>query len=663
MLLRPDAQFLDTAVNRYERIFPRGTDWLTFRSQLPAQEVFANSVLDPAIGIAGDLGLRAFATADWRNWTSAIKIGLFELSTRIGLPPLKDGSLNQGLAVVFDTLELTAGAFSHSENPAEIVPELVENAGMQVIMQVLQIVGSSNPITFVVTQVIQIATWAVGIARAHIESELGKHLTFPPLQTEDPATDTWQVTRVFEVFRARGSGGVVFPDGKLEPASNANYTSLYLPAYRTNMPWQLQHRDQGVAAQHGYGSGDGDGRDVRFDPGDASNFGFMPGTTIMLRVLQASWRMYSTTRATPVDRYTLRCRGVDKPCWKSQKTFDGSRDCRQCVDAESVWPVEGIAWGYSGAPLNTTTPGENTGAFFPTANKLLTNLLDMITQPGTLLYTLDSELIRDQWKRSFEQFWEFAAREWGRYHGTGWRGLISRLATLMTAFEHNGQLLLGGRELWMPLTHIANPREDKFEVPFKYSIYRQIIEPFCDALFRAQRHYLDTFNVAYIPPGAGALYDTRGNVRKSKLGDAFLAARRNLLNANKRVLVDLRRVSDPEYRAELEAVGVKASPVNAKLSGPGITGHELLKPDIKPRRPPRPPKVVRVTPIAGAVQLAELAAKPKPKRERRGLLRVPAAQAKPKLNTAAVVIGVSAGLAAATAATVVALKRAEDKKE
>ena len=291
MLLRPDAQFLDKAVNRYERVFPRGIEWLTFRSQLPGQEVFANSVLDPAIGIAGELGLRAFASADWRNWTSAIKIGLFELSTRVGMPPVKDATLNQSLATVFDTLELTAGAFNHSDNPAEIVPELMTNAGMQVLAQVLQIVGASNPITFVVTQVIQIATWAVGIARARIESDLAKNATFPPLQSEDPATDTWQVSRVFEVFRARGTGGVVFPDGKIEPASNADYTSLYLPAYRTHMPWQLQHRHQGVAAQHGYGSGDGDGRDVRFDPGEASNFGFMPGTTVMLRVLQASWRM------------------------------------------------------------------------------------------------------------------------------------------------------------------------------------------------------------------------------------------------------------------------------------------------------------------------------------------------------------------------------------
>jgi hypothetical protein len=203
------------------------------------------------------------------------------------------------------------------------------------------------------------------------------------------------------------------------------------------MPWQIQYRKQGIAAQHGYGydAHAGKGSGGKFDAGDAASFGFMPGTTTMLRVLQASHRMYASTRGTPIDRYSLRCRGVDKPCWKSTKTFDGSRDCRQCVDAEWVWPVKGIGWAYGGAPLNATTPGENTGMFFPSANKLLANLLDMITQPGPLLYTIDTEVIQDQWKLSFEKFWEFAQAEWRRYDGSGWRGLISRLTTLMTAFS------------------------------------------------------------------------------------------------------------------------------------------------------------------------------------------------------------------------------------
>jgi hypothetical protein len=176
MLLRRDAKFLDKVTNRQERVFPPGTDWMTFRSQFPAAEVFANSVLDPAIGIGGELGLAAFATADWRNWTSSIKIGLFELSTRVGLPELKDQSLKQGLSLVFNTLDTTANAFANSDNPAEIVPELVTNVGFQVVMQVLQMVGASNPVTFVVTAVIQIATWAVSIATTTIESNLGKQV-------------------------------------------------------------------------------------------------------------------------------------------------------------------------------------------------------------------------------------------------------------------------------------------------------------------------------------------------------------------------------------------------------------------------------------------------------------------------------------------------------
>lgn len=668
MLLRRDAKFLDTVTNRYERVFPAGTDWMTFRSQLPAPEVFANSVLDPAIGIGGELGLAAFATADWRNWTSSLKIGLFELSTRVGLPPLKDQSLNQGLSLVFNTLDTTAYAFANSDNPAEIVPELVTNVGFQVVMQVLQMVGASNPVTFVVTAVIQIATWAVSIATTTIESDLGKHLSFPPMQSEDPATDTWQVTRVFEVFRSRGVGGVAFPDGELEPASNANYTSLYLPAYRTHMRWQIQYRDQGVAAQHGYGNDAHAGRSGggKFDAGDASSFGFMPGTTTMLRVLQASYRLYASTRGTPIDRYSLRCRGVDQPCWKSVKTFDGSRDCRQCVDAEWVWPVKGLGWAYGGAPLNATTPGENTGMFFPTANKLLGNLLDMITQPGPLLYTVDTDAIREQWKRSFESFWEFARAEWRRYNGSGWRGLISRLATLMTAFKHDDRTILGGRELHMPLTHIANPREADFAVPFKYSIFSQIIEPFCEALGGMQRHYLDTVSVAYIPPGAGALYNDKGNIRKSSLGDAFLDARRNLLAANKRVLIDLREVSDPEFRAELERAGVKPSPVDSRLFGsPGVSGHELLKPDIKPRRAPLPPRVARASPFEGAVKLLEVAPQPSSRaRARTSGRQVPAvvtAKSDKSNRTAALVVG-GVTLVALTAATV-ALAQTDDEKK
>lgn len=677
MLVRPEATFIDQATQRAERVFPRGVEWRTFESKLPGKDVFANSVLDPAIGVGGELAMKTFATADWRNWISSMQIGLFEIATRIGIPPLQDTSLNQGLSLVYSTLETTASAFEQTDDPSKVAADLAGNVGLQVVAQ---IVGQSNLITMVAALVYQAARWAVDVGRAVVADNLGKFVSLPPLQTEDPATDTWQVNRVFEVFRSRGTGGVVFPDGKIEPASNADYTSLFLPAYNVNRPWRLQDRERGVAAQQGYSSvalgPGGAATQYQFDIGDGSSFGFMPGTTTMLRVLQANYKFYDTVRGTPVDRYALRCVGVDKPCWKVQKTFNGDRDCRQCVDPESVWPEIGIGWAYSGAPLNATTVGENVGAFYPSANKLLANMLDAISRPGPLLYTIDIHMVRDQWKESFERFWEFAAAEWRRYRGTGWRGLISRLATFMTTFEHDGQIRLGGREPYMPLELIASPRHDAdFKIKFKDSIFSRIIDPFCQDFLAVQEHYLDTTTVAYIPPGAGAVYNPSGSVRKTKLGDQFITARRELLNSNKRVLVDLRQVIDPEYREALARVGVKPSPVNAALHGsPGVSGHELLRPEIRPRRAPLPPKVVRVSPFEGQVRLTALAraAQPgTPARARRVVKRAPMtgattgeARDQPHAAVGAgVALGVTAAAVAVTTAVIVATDSMTKKKE
>ena len=106
-LLRPDATFIDEATNRAERIFPTGSGWKFFESRFPEADVFANSVLDPAIGIGGELGLRAFASADWQNWISTTKIATFELATRVGLPELETQSLNKGLSQVYTMIDDT----------------------------------------------------------------------------------------------------------------------------------------------------------------------------------------------------------------------------------------------------------------------------------------------------------------------------------------------------------------------------------------------------------------------------------------------------------------------------------------------------------------------------------------------------------------------------
>jgi hypothetical protein len=654
MLLRPDSTYISPVLKRAELVFPQGTDWLRFESALPGKEVFANSVLDPAIGLAGDLALQTFAAADWQNWISTAKVSLFEIGTRIGLPPIEGTSLASGVASVYSNIEKSVSALQQFQNPSELVPELLKNAGLQILQQL----AGTNMIAATVAQVLAAAMWAIDVVATHKHDELAKDVALPPLQTEDPATDTWQVNRVYEVFRRKGVGGIVYPDGGIEPASNADYTNFFLPAYRSTEPWAVQHRASGIAAQQGPATearGPSGSTQYNFDIGDGSTFGFMPGTTTTLRVLQASYGHYYAVRGdVKVDRYTLRCRGLDKPCWKTVKAFDGSRDCRQCVDAESVWPTKGIGWAYGGAPLNATTPGENVGAFYPSTNKLLLNLLSSIARPGPLLYTVNAEEITRRWKDSFERFWEFTAGEWRRYDGTGWRGLLSRLATLMTAFNNDGEFQLGGRDPEMPLDMIASPRDAHFELPFSASIYSRIIAPFCVELGQLQLHYLDTVSVAYIPPGAGGIYTATGKVRQNQVGDRFVSARRELLNSNKRMLVDLRQVSDPEYRAELERSGVKPSPVNQALIGsPGLEG-EILKPEIKPRRAPTKPKPMRASPLAGTVRLAQ--------RARVGRVGATAEQAADS-NRTGLALGIAATGVALTSAALFGLSRLDDDRD
>ncbi len=658
MLVRPDATYLDDATKQMARVFPTGSAWLTFESRLPATEVFRDAVMDPAIGIDGPLALRTFATCEWQNWTSSIQIAAFELATRIGLPPLNNQAMGPALASIFNVLPVSLDEFQRLDDPLAVVPGLLNNLATQVLQQ---LASSSSMIAQVFAQILASAVWAVGVVASVKAEMLEKDVPLPPLQAVDPATDTWQVNRVFEVLRRQGKGDVQYPDGSLKLASNANYTALFLPAYMYSSPWKIQWRDTGIAAQQGdpqRAKAPRGETEYKFDIGDGSQFGFMPGTGTMLRVLQASYRFYGTMRGNAVDRFNLRCQAVDRGCWKTAQAFDGSRDCRQCVTAESVWPVEGLGWAYGGLPLNVTTPGENVGAFYSSTNKLIGMIEDLATRPGPQLYTIDWFAVHDGWRQTFEQFWEFMSSYWTAYGGWGWRGLLSRLATLMVAFEHEGVMQLGGRLPAMPRTVVASPRDDaKFGVGFEHSIFERVIAPFCTQAAQLQRYYLHTTEVAYVPPGAGALYFEGGNLRSNPLAREFVSARAELLDSTKRMNIDLRRVVDPEYRAELQRRGVKASPINPVLQGSPGVGPQILKPDVKPPRALTRPRRVGVSPMAGMNELAR-------QRPARAIATNPP-RAKADTTATAVGVAVVAGLAAAAigAATIAATREDEPKQD
>lgn len=126
------------------------------------------------------------------------------------------------------------------------------------------------------------------------------------------------------------------------------------------------------------------------------------------------------------------------------------------------------------------------------------------------------------------------------------------------------------------------------------------------------------------------------------------------------MLIDLRQVSDPDYRVELERVGVKASPVNKALQGsPGVDGHQLLAPDIKPRRAPPRPKVARASPLAGAIELVQVAPSA-PRRVSRARASTPAGSPGPEARTG-LALGVAAGSMALTVAGILGLHRMTDE--
>lgn len=571
-----------------ERVFPSGDQWLYFQSRLPGADVFKNSVLDPAIGISDALGAMTFASADYGNWVNALRIASFEISTRIGLPPLSNnlGGIPGNLYQIYNDLTASLEQFPSLE-VNEIAPALMKQLGAEAVSAItgtLNAVGVVPVVGWIIEAVVGMGLWISDLVSDYKADELGKNAELPPLQTEDPSTDTFQVQRVFETMRKQIGGDVIRPDGTPQLASNADYTGFFLPAYTGD--WGYQWRQGGVGVRPGLGGA----APSLVGPEDAwkASFGFMPGAGVVLRTIQASYARYHTLKGgITVDRYNIRCKAKDKPCGKTEAAFDGSVDCKQCVTAESVWPEEGIAYAIGGLPLNVTTPGGNAGQFYPATNKLLQTILDMVTVPGPLLFTVDAERCLSQWSDAFESFWDWMHYEWGKWSGAGWRGQLSRIASCMVAYDDGDGYRPGGRYKDMPWEIVGNPRSSTFNVPYTESIYKRIIEPWLRQFVAYQANYIRSGQVAYVAPGSGALYDGT-KIRDNELGDLFIQRRSALLGSSARMGVDLRRVLDPVYRQALIESGVKPSIVNDQL---GPLPLDFKAPDLKPPRAdiPRPP--------------------------------------------------------------------------
>ena len=178
---------------------------------------------------------------------STVQVLTFEVGTRLGLPVIEGQPMGRAVASIFDMIPTTLSQFSRFENdPLAIVPELLKSLALQVVQWLTM---APSLVAQVVGQVLATAVWLGDFVTAWLADMMDKDIVLPPLQSVEPATDSWQVNRVFEVLRLQGRGDVQFPDGSLSLASNADYTCFFLPAYLQSKPWKFQWREGGIAVQ------------------------------------------------------------------------------------------------------------------------------------------------------------------------------------------------------------------------------------------------------------------------------------------------------------------------------------------------------------------------------------------------------------------------------
>ena len=580
MLIPPDTTTYIEKLKRIEFAFPTNqpSDYFVFESRLPGAEVITASVLDPSISMSIDSGIFAVAQAQMQNLTKAFQLSIFETAQNIGIPD----ELKSAGTLVYDFFTIASNSILKSEkdldDPLGTGFQLAKNSGLALLSAVAALAGGI--IGIAVAAAANVANYVGGVIAAAQRDALGKDVILPPLQTADPRVDSWEVNRALAHMRLPSDFEAILPNGQTQILKTADYTTFILPRFKGEPTFQW--REKGMALQCGAKSTvnvfNNPNVSILFNP--TGNFGFMPGLETCLSVLQSDYKFYYTVRGVDVGPYNLICKGVDENCWETKSGFKGDRDCRQCVDRESVWPSKGIGWAYGGAPINATTPGVNVGDFYPNLNQLILMQIQQATKPSPMSFVFDWELALSEWENHIGALLEWLRYAWGKFSGYGWRGQLSRLASFITAYEtkENGWQA-GGRIPEMPLSKILDPTQSTFQIAYENTIAPRIIKPFCLYGGAIQRDYLKTPRIAYLNPTAGA-FKRKG----SQMAQLFTKNRAELLQSNARMEVYLRNVQDSEYRALLEQHGVKMPITNPVL---GDTGHPIMAPIPMRKAPPR----------------------------------------------------------------------------
>lgn len=650
MLLDETSIWKNPRTGLWERTFPSDFAPPGFKSVSPSLEELADWLLDPAIASQ----LRKGSYIVDRDTFSGLALGrldvlnalrlvdfaraqegrLYELVSKIGLIRPED------IQAIAPTAHAMLGGLVSmlQTEPDALAEELARKAAFEFYRALSSFSASINPYVVLAAQVVGLAKQVFESFRAVIVAEADLARARVPIHTYDARkrSDDARVTAMRTVM-----------------AGSRDWTEFFMPPFEGG--WTLRQLGEPRPKRQGFGLGmaqphSGD----EFTP--SGGWGVMPGTGRCLDLLQfePNWRSLRDRQEDRRDArghslpptanwYSYYCDAKDQGCLQSPDKFAGTKNCRQCIEIDSIRGSTRGDWRkYSHSYVSLVV---NVGDWLANSTQALTTLWSSFSVSNPATYCIDTGRLYYAWQRVWEQFYDaFIPAAWMARDAYPTRALVSHFAAWSLVSREDGNL--GGRGTlldWRTRKWGANAEDgihfgpvapvapvysgcpvegpcvsdpDILAIrrikptPFllENSVWAQAIEPAVQRLARVQLAGYATTTCAYLWMDQGAHADpATGELRKDRFGRAFEEGLRAIINTSRlRSAVHMAHVVDPRIKKLLLEAGAQPWQTGTTIAAPepsstdGKPPRARTTPDDSPIRafaadwvppPPSPPLV------------------------------------------------------------------------
>lgn len=623
MLLDETSIWKNPRTGLWERMFPADFAPPGFRSVSPNLEELSDWLLDPAITSSLRKGkftidrdnfaqldiarLDVLTSLRLVDFARAQEGRLYELVSKVGLVRPED---IQALAPTANAMIGALMGLMHTE-PGALAEDLAREVAFAFYGVVSSFAGQMNPYVAFAIQVIGIVTqlWSsIESIRVGAADLADARL---PLHTFDARkrTDDARVNAL-----------------RLALAGRRDWTELFLPPFQGD--WAMRELGEPRPGRQGFGVGMTEPGENEMTP--SGGWGLMPGTGRCLDLLQIepNWRSLRDTqedrrdaqgrRMTPTANwYSYYCDAVDQGCLQKPEDFAGTKNCRQCVEIDSIRGSSRGDWQeYSHSFVSTAI---NVGDWLENSTQSLSALWDSFSVTNPATWCIDSERIYYAWRDVWESFYEdFVPAAWNARDAHAWRALVSHFAAWSLVSREDGALggrgtmldwrwrewgayqrdgIVGANTPPIPPVYSGCPVDDPgcffaddrtslariTPTPFLLanSVWKRAIEPAVQHLGQVQLAGYGTTVCAYLWMDQGAHADpATGKIRKNRFGEAFDDGLRQILNTPRlRNAVHMAHVVDPKIRALLLEAGAHKYQTGNTFAAP-----EQPSTDGKPQR-------------------------------------------------------------------------------